>query len=314
MLCFPLLSVAQASLDKEVFLDSLKFETTSPDYTYSRVIKNYNTIQNEYLITDYYKSGQIQMTGKSTHRDDLVKKGFFTYYFENGNRNELVHYENSVKVGPYFSWYPDGKEKIIGEYLKNPTDVDTEGLLKINQFWDTGGTQKVTDGSGFYEDVEDPVTVSSGKLKKGLKDSIWNGHSKRLQVTFTEEYKDGILVFGTSTDAQGVTHNYKNIETEAKPLYGAMSFRSNFLKKVLSNFKSMKTEYFGKSLVLSFYVEKDGYIREVNAHRGINPEIDNRVITLLKSADKWIPGISRGVNTRKKYFLPINMPHYIPRN
>jgi antitoxin component YwqK of YwqJK toxin-antitoxin module len=308
LILFQSICFAQVSLDKEIFLDSLKFETKNSDYVYSRIIQNYHTIQNEYLITDYYKSGQVEMTGKTIYRDDLVKKGLFTYNFENGNRHELVNYQNSIKLGPYFSWYENGKEKIIGEYLKNPNSEDQEGILKITQFWDANSIQRIIDGQGEFEYIEDQYTNSHGKIKDGLKDSIWNGIDKRLKITFTEDYLDGKLIFGTSSDLNGDQYHYKELIIEARPAYGAATFRKSILKKIPFN---LDAKYIGKSIVLSFFIDKEGNIIDVQQHMGISPEIDAKAISLLQSAPKWFPGCTRGVKNRKRYFFPINLPSLI---
>lgn len=305
----PALNFAQTTLDRELPLDSLKFEAQQGETVYSRIIKNYHTVQNEYLVSDYYLTGQLEMSGKSTDRNDLIKKGLFTYYFENGNRRELVNYQNSVRLGAYFSWYENGNQKVSGEYLKNTSDESTEGLLKINQYWDKNGVQRVVDGQGFYIDDENGAT-SQGNIKDGLKDSIWVGSDKRLQITFSEEYNNGILVFGTSTDAAGVNFHYKTLTEEAKPMGTALQFRQGILKNLKYN---QDSRFFGKSVVLSFFIEKDGYLRDVKTHLGISPEIDEKAVALLRGSAKWKPGASRGIVTRKRYFFPVNAPRLIQR-
>jgi hypothetical protein len=307
---FPFFAFAQAQLDKEIFLDSLKFETLGSNFIYSRIIKNYHTIQNEYLVTDYYKSGQQEMSGKTTDRDDLVKKGIFTYFFENGSRHELVNYQNSIRLGAYFLWDENGKQKIVGEYLKNLQKDDTEGILKVNQYWNNDGIQEVIDGNGFYEDVEDQYISSRGRIKEGLKDSIWTGSDSRLQTKFIEEYQKGILVFGTSIDSKGIEYNYKELIEEARPNGSAYEFRTNFLRNLKY---THETKFFGKSLVLSFFIEKDGYLRDVKTHLSISPEIDSKAVALLRGSAKWRPGASRGIKTRKRYFFPINTPKFLQK-
>lgn len=249
----PALNFAQTTLDRELPLDSLKFEAQQGETVYSRsIIKNYHTVQNEYLVSDYYLTGQLEMSGKSTDRDDLIKKGLFTYYFENGNRRELVNYQNSVRLGAYFSWYENGNQKVSGEYLKNTSDESTEGLLKINQYWDKNGVQRVVDGQGFYIDDENGAT-SQGNIKDGLKDSIWVGSDKRLQITFSEEYNNGILVFGTSTDAAGVNFHYKTLTEEAKPMGTALQFRQGILKNLKYN---QDSRFFWKKRGFEFFYRK----------------------------------------------------------
>lgn len=302
---FPIFSFAQNTLDKEIFLDSLKYETTNSDYKYTRKIQNYHTIQSEYWFADYNRSGTLEMTGKTSNRNQLVKNGLFTYFYENGNIREQCTYENDIRIGNYFSFYENGKERVEGEFLNNETSNKKEGSLKVIQFWDPDGTKKIVDGNSFYKDVEDDYTSSEGFLKAGLKEGIWNGSNKKLGTTFTEEYLGGQLIFGTSIDKNGKEFNYKEIYKEAKPAYGLDVFYRTILKKILGD---LKTSVRGQRFVLSFVVNTEGNILDIVSHMGNSSEIEAKAISLLRTTDKWVPALCRGIKCSKRYFLPLNVP------
>ena len=294
---------SQGSYDRESYLDSLSIETDVEKAVYTRIVKNYGAIQNEYLFTDYYKSGQLKMIGKSTSRDFLVKKGQFVYYYENGKRKEIINYNESLPIGNYYSWYDSGEKKVVGEYLINEEKESEPRSIRIDQFWDENCNQKVIDGYGNYIEEVDDIT-SEGKLVGGLKDSIWIGTESKFKSSFKEEYKNGRLIFGTSTDSSGSTFPYKNITIKPEPQDGIESFYRYIGKNFIipENLSNIKGKMF-----LSFIIEKNGSIGEVTILRGLHQLLDAEAIKLLFNCPLWKPGISRGIPRSVQYSLPINI-------
>lgn len=295
---------SQTSYDLETYLDSSYIETDPEHAIYRRVVKNYGTIQNEYMFTDYYKSGPLKMVGKSKSRDFLIKKGSFAYYYENGKKKTIINYEESIPQGNYYSWYETGEKKEVGEYIIPKKGEKESKQLRIDQFWDENGNQKVIDGNGFYQDVENK-TISNGRLVNGLKDSIWIGTDKELNLSFIEEYNNGKLIKGTSIDASGVSYQYQEEAViKPKPKHGLDAFYRYIGKNL--QIPTDINDANGK-LFLSFVIEKDGKIGNVKVIRGIHPKLDAEAIKVLYNAALWEPGISRGKPCRVKYSIPINI-------
>jgi hypothetical protein len=62
----------------------------NPDYT--RIIK-FDTIENLYLVEDYFPNGQIEMRGKYSSLDKKVKENYW------------CNYSLNTKEGLYLTWY-----------------------------------------------------------------------------------------------------------------------------------------------------------------------------------------------------------------
>lgn len=58
-------------------------------------------------------------------------------------------------------------------------------------------------------------------------------------------------------------------------------------------------------VIVQFWVETDGTIKDVVVVRGIDPSLDQEAIRIVKSMPKWKPAMQRGKPTRVKYTLPI---------
>ncbi|MBR2261997.1 MAG: TonB family protein [Paludibacteraceae bacterium] len=92
---------------------------------------------------------------------------------------------------------------------------------------------------------------------------------------------------------------------EAPQFPGGKEALMTFIKKNLRYPFSGDVCFQGKVYV-SFVVEKDGSITNVEVERGIDPAVDKEAVRLVKSMPKWKPGIQKGEAVRCRSFLPIS--------
>lgn len=58
-------------------------------------------------------------------------------------------------------------------------------------------------------------------------------------------------------------------------------------------------------VVISFVVEKDGSITDVQVVRSVDPSLDREAARVVKSMPNWIPGKQNGSAVRVKYNVPV---------
>ena len=58
-------------------------------------------------------------------------------------------------------------------------------------------------------------------------------------------------------------------------------------------------------VVVSFVVEPDGSITNVQVVRGVDPSLDKEAVRVTKAMPKWQPGKQNGQAVRVKYNLPV---------
>jgi protein TonB len=78
-----------------------------------------------------------------------------------------------------------------------------------------------------------------------------------------------------------------------------------FVKNMVYPEKALKKRVQG-TVYVSFTVEKDGSISNVNILRGIGSGCDEEAIRVVKFMPKWIPARQRGKNVRVQFYLPLN--------
>lgn len=59
-------------------------------------------------------------------------------------------------------------------------------------------------------------------------------------------------------------------------------------------------------VVVSFVVERDGSISDVNVVRSVDPNLDQEAVRVVKAMPKWIPGKQDGSAVRVKYNVPVS--------
>ena len=58
-------------------------------------------------------------------------------------------------------------------------------------------------------------------------------------------------------------------------------------------------------VILSYIIDKDGYVGQVNVIQSPDSILDNEAIRVVRHMQRWIPGYKNGKPVRVKYKLPI---------
>ncbi|MFB2121133.1 hypothetical protein [Parapedobacter sp. 2B3] len=91
-------------------------------------------------FTDFDNQGRVALEGAYS---DGRKHGDFTAYHPNGQVKWQGSFAEGSRVGSFNFFYPDGKRLLEVAYTN-------EGIRIVN-FWDRRGRQRVTDGKGKYD-------------------------------------------------------------------------------------------------------------------------------------------------------------------
>lgn len=288
------------STDNEItYFDSDWQKTTIENHIYYRVVTE--LIANElYDVKNCYKSGALQMEGSSLSKQNLIKKGDFIYYYENGNKKRTEHYDKRI-IGNCQEWYEDGTKKSVGEYLEFEEGITNN--FKLYQYWSPNGTQTVINGNGAYECNSDESS-ESGNIKNGVRDGIWKGELYKGKLSYVENYENGKFISGTSTDNNNKQYKYDVLESKPEPKKGMQ----DFYQHIARNFKKPKDlDIIKGKIYVQFIVNKDGEIVEPKILKSLHPTLDQEAIRVISSYAKWIPAKQRGRYVRVLYSIPISL-------
>lgn len=97
----------------------------------------------------------------------------------------------------------------------------------------------------------------------------------------------------------------KNVDTLASFVNGVSGLFDYLNKNLTYPKKSLEKKIEGRVYV-SFLIELDGRISNVEIMRGVSNDIDSSVIDVIGKMPKWIPAKYNGKEVNSKYILPIN--------
>jgi antitoxin component YwqK of YwqJK toxin-antitoxin module len=287
--------------DKLIYLDSTWNKTSKKKQKYYRIVKDYYLEKDLYLIKDFYNTGVLQMEGMSKAKDDVLEEGEFIYYYENGNKKATTNYIKSLPNGKTSEWYENANKKLEGEYIQNEEIIIPQ--LKINQFWDTNGAQKVMDGNGFFES-NTKFSSEKGEIKNGFKEGFWEG--KENKISYKETYENGKLISGVSINESLKSHTYNELQVNPIPEKGMQDFYNYIGTNFYYTQESIKNNILGKILI-KFEVDKKGKIIKTKIIKGLGYGLDEVAIRLLLRYGDWKPGKQRGVETSCSFILPLSL-------
>ena len=94
---------------------------------------------------------------------------------------------------------------------------------------------------------------------------------------------------------------------EEMPVFpGGMQGMINFLSENISYPKDAQETKISGRVIISFVVEKDGSVSEVQTVKPLYPSLDEEAVRIVKNMPNWIPGKQKGQTVRVKYTLPIS--------
>ena len=94
---------------------------------------------------------------------------------------------------------------------------------------------------------------------------------------------------------------------EQQPAFrGGETALMEFIKNNLRFPEELQETYRQERVILSFNIEKDGSITDIEVMRSPHDAMSNEAIRVVKLMPKWQPGKLRGKATRTKYVLPIS--------
>ncbi len=280
--------------------------STKDSCDFIRVIFPNDSSGKGFIIHDYYKSGKIKLSGKTTPRyvtgtGAIAFDGDCINYFENGVRQSVGHYDDGLKKGNEYFFYPNGKLYAV---LKN-APVDQDYSSSINwECYDTTGTKICSEGKGEWITYnKDFKNVSlEGPVKKGLMDGEWHGSTILYSDTirYIYQYKNGVFQFASATDKTGREYSFSS---EIAPAYYS-SGPFNFLKEIQSNLKLPKDAQGNKvsvdNVFVAFIVEKDGRISNLETLTAVDAELKNAIVTAFSKCGVWTPRKNYGIPVRAK--------------
>ncbi|MDF2434406.1 MAG: hypothetical protein JWP44_4037 [Mucilaginibacter sp.] len=276
---------------------------------YIRMVSEPDTGSVLYNVAEYYLNGNRKLIGKSSKIDPPRYEGQCASFYKNGTRSRLDNYKDGLNIGDEYEFYPSGKLYLVREYPDNNNLYnDLNGNYLIKTEYDSVGTVMVEDGNGHCKeyDAEFKNIIEEGNLKSGKRDGVWKGYFKNVQTNFTENYKNGILIDGTATFADGKTGLYTKFRGSSPQFKSGLDAFYRYLGNQINYPTEERKKNIQGVVAITFVVEKNGKIADIKVVKSVSPGIDNEAVRVIENSPTWVPGTMFGQTARVVYSVPIN--------
>jgi len=260
---------AQTLTDTMYFNNSWE-QTSKEEARYYRIINM--DLAGDFLlhITDYYLSGQVQMTGsyRSIQPDD--REGLFTWYYPGGQKQQECVYRNNLLHGSFQEWFEDGQLKTKQSFSEGIND----GPLKT---WNEDGTLQL--------DVQ---------YSKGEKHGFFISYYQNGQLARKELYEQGQFIEGQCFTIDGNPTEF--FPYVVLPAYnGGPTALKKFIDKELIYPKKAEKESREATILILFTVDEKGHLMNPRIIHGDAPYFNEEALRIVNSFPDWIPGKIDGI-------------------
>lgn len=273
-----LTAFVQGQTSFKVYLDEDEIETNTP----SEAV--------------YFRTGETTPGGKVhglvqvfTLKGVLVKTidyyygkmdGAMTDYHPNGKIAAKTNYTEDRKSGKYQAWHPNGKLKEEGEWVQGPEFFP---FYSIESFWDSTGTQTVTNGEGSLIAYTDKNTV-----------------------LYKEEYKAGKLVKGISYDENEKEWVYETQREKLAEFPDRIPKLGEYLQSSLKYPSKARNKHVTGTVSVDFVIGRDGVLRNLKSSGPIlGYGLEEEAMRVIAAMPRWNPGLRLGKPVAIHYVLPI---------
>jgi len=225
----------------------------------------------------------------------------------------------------------NGFYRFMAKSIKYPVDAQKNNLQGNTQIKFTLKNNKVTNmstvldlGDGCDEEVMKSLlsykefkSLPDGDyvLKVGFRLTDNNSKIKNEKALSLPSYKklSDIDVIGYSTpNTENITDEktdkiYDFVSIEKQPEFpGGIKKFYDYLSKSIKYPKLAQENNVQGKVFLSFIVEKDGALSDVQITRGLGSGTDEEAVRVISESPKWNPGLAEGKAVRVKYNINVN--------
>ncbi|MGB0526067.1 MAG: TonB family protein [Flammeovirgaceae bacterium] len=246
-------------------------------------------------------------------KDGQLHGSYAEFYVMGGKPKIAGKYKKGQPVGKWKAWYENGQLKkeysLAEETRESFPDPYREKLIN---YWTKDGIQLVKAGNGKIHTTHANGTVAwQGYYRNYDKVGAWTYHLPNGFLRHKEIY-DNNKVNGTTyllENEQAMYHakkiNYTQIEVKPR-LAESQEALFRYIQKNLRYPTQAKRKGIQGKVIISFFVEKDGSLSNVQVAKRVHELLDAEALRLVKESPKWMQGKERGLSIRKKEFFPFN--------
>ncbi len=283
-----------------------------------------NVYQNRYKdkipATETIILGTYQYVSSQTQDGSYKLRVFYPEKFQCTAENTYSDKNLKTKNGPFVSWTDKGKISVKGQY---ENDEKSGEWLSYN--FDTGALYlktNYTNGkiNGLQESFDDGILRSSYTYLNNERNGPFTVYDSLGNVYNQGQYKDDLIIEQTLEENDNPNPDEEEFKiVELMPMFSGCEEIEDYkvrktcaqnlmLRHIYSNVKyparARERDVEGTA-VIRFVVDKEGYITEIVAIKGVQEDIEKEALRVVREMPKWHPGTQGGVPVKVQFNLPI---------
>jgi TonB family protein len=254
----------------------------------------------QHFDKDMITNDQLKQVIKNTN---IIFHGEVKQYYLNGKPESVGLYINDRKQGIFNCWYFNGNKK--GQFVYDDS-LKIDHDFKVLNFYDSLGKQWVSNSNGIFFEYENKVIADSGKIENGLKEGEWRGTLWEGKLSFSEQFREGKLQQGMSTDPAGKTYGYDKNLVNAEYKNGGLNGLYHFLSVNLKYPSSARRMGIDGVVYIEFVIDKYGNLIDIKLIKGLSSDLDAEAMRVVRAiGSNFNPSLFKGQRVNNKYVLPI---------
>ena len=280
LILFFAINVHSQLFSDTVYYNSDWEQTDIASAEYYRIISNDTSGKFQFIVNDYYLSGQVQMAGSYRSINPDYKLGRFRYYYNNGQLQTECNYIKNKLDGEYTEYYKSGRIKSRMSFKK--------GFLN--------GKEKSWTAEG--------ILIKEVEYKDGEKNGSFITYYDNGRPTRKDIYKDDKLVRGRCFTREGNDTSY--FEYFVMPYFkgGLEGFKKYVLDKIIYPETAIENNEEGQVNV-KFTVDKAGNIKSPVIVKEDKEYFNNEALRVVNTSPRWTPGKKDGKLIDVSITIPI---------
>jgi TonB family protein len=270
-----------------IYFNSFQEIIESPDSNgFCRIISIDTLGTFQFLVKDYYASGQLKMSGtyRSLNPDKL--NGTFCYYYQNGGLNKKCTYSNNILSGPFLLWYENGQ-------LKQECTYNQNNLTGTFKSWSPDG-----------------LLTKYADYKEGKKNGKFITYYKNGKPVRIEKYKNDNLIKARCFTSSGKDTTYFICFTPPSFLDGDISAFTQWVMEKLQYPDEAKSKLEEGEVKVRFTINEEGKVEGIQITKPDRNYFNFEVLRVISSSPLWRPArrdldtIEVSVEIPVKFALP----------
>ncbi len=253
-------------------LDDIVFEKRNKDY-------------GSYILRKYYHRGVIISVSSAILLGFLVVIIPYFIYLEELKNGDVLRQSDLI------DYYTN---------LGNPEDFPMPPESQANQDAVLPDISNLPEIKNEAPIVVDSVIAEDHLLESSMDSVIMD------QIQEASSGPGSNLINEKSNVRQPENHIYDHVDKMPAFKGGGIEDFREWVKKKTKYPKEASIRGIQGKVLITFVIEKDGSVSNVEVVRSVDPLIDNEAIKSVKSSPRWTPGMVKSETVRVSYFISVN--------